>query len=82
MTAAILCILHKYSYQLALVVWWPVLLYLWHIGPGDKRLYPSGELAWYTNGAFLSAHPPAHSPHPKEHPLSCAPGFHRPPSVF
>lgn len=32
------------------------------IGPGGKRLYPSGELASCTNGAFLSAHQPAHSP--------------------
>ncbi|WP_231692290.1 hypothetical protein, partial [Cronobacter malonaticus] len=35
------------------------------IGPGGKRLYPSGELASCTNGAFLSAHQPAHSPQRK-----------------
>jgi len=31
------------------------------IGPGGKRLYPSGDLASCTNGAFLSAPQPAQS---------------------
>lgn len=36
-----------------------------HIGPGDKQLYLSGELASCTERAFLSAHQPAHSPQRK-----------------